>query len=326
MEVVLIRASESHCVASWQSGVGEYVHGLRRTADFNGDGCEDLLLRVGAESGRTIILSGSDLSELASHGTLLDSAWAPGIRRIGRVMVRGLEGGRVLVWHDHGLEPSTHALGPLGWMTGKSSPLEVLSLHFDADGLTFAGWPEEGSVYIPCPRPRFGALVLSEGESATLFISAFRRGGEDGSSVDGGGVLAAIDVNAQRLEWTVETGDWGNGEMGPSSVARRMVEWVDVSGDGVPDIALSADDSNLGTGEVLIVDAVNGRLLDRLWPEADVRRAGQALSIGGDWDGDGLPELLVGSGTLNTGRPGKIIVFGSRELVVEATITAEDLR
>mgnify|MGYP001490605058 CR=1 FL=1 len=87
----------------------------------------------------------------------------------------------------------------------------------------------------------------------------------------------------------------------------------DVNGDGVPEFAVGADFSSAGTslgGEVIVFDGDRGTELFRVAGDVAQRYLGAGIWAAGDFDGNGVPDLLVaapGDGNVTRG-PGYVIV------------------
>jgi hypothetical protein len=78
----------------------------------------------------------------------------------------------------------------------------------------------------------------------------------------------------------------------------------DLNGDGLSDIAISAPSTTIdgisGAGRVTFHSSADGSLLGSVNGTVAAARLGVSLGAGGDLDGDGVGDLLVGSGTRGT--------------------------
>ncbi len=92
----------------------------------------------------------------------------------------------------------------------------------------------------------------------------------------------------------------------------------DINGDGVPDILVGGAESNVAggfAGRVSVFSGADGARLLKIEGEAPVVQLGIAVDGFGDQNGDGVPDLLVGSwgATDNGGSSGAVIVFSGQD-------------
>lgn len=88
----------------------------------------------------------------------------------------------------------------------------------------------------------------------------------------------------------------------------------DLDDDGLPDIAIGAP---AGAGRVTFHSSADGSLIDAFTGTVEAARLGFSLASGGDLDGDGVGDLLVGSG-----RHGTCLVLSSatREILADFSV------
>ena len=110
-----------------------------------------------------------------------------------------------------------------------------------------------------------------------------------------------------------------------SSVARV----ADLDGDDVEDLIVGMESYHLGTGGFVLLSARNGDVLHIetvSWSHGCAHFA-SSLDAGGDWDGDGVLDWVVGSGSI-TGGPGlgRVNVYSGRTREVVDEITPASVR
>lgn len=127
-----------------------------------------------------------------------------------------------------------------------------------------------------------GNFVLPNGEKGTV-----------------GGMVHLLDGNDGSLIRNF----WMQDAASPDSYGSNMVELGDVNGDDIPDFAISAPRRDTGAendhfeGRVDIVSGKDGSLLKILTsPNEEISVFfGMALSGGGDYNGDGIPDVIATS-------------------------------
>lgn len=94
----------------------------------------------------------------------------------------------------------------------------------------------------------------------------------------------------------------------------------DIDGDGTPDLIVSASAYNFQAGRVYLFSAGTGELL-HTWdnPQTDYWFGG-SIAGGGDFDGDGIPDIVVGHPGFNSGLiefPGQVYLYSgaTKELI-----------
>ncbi len=103
-------------------------------------------------------------------------------------------------------------------------------------------------------------------------------------SLETGGVFADYQAPADRIDY-----------------GRRVAALGDLDGDGVDDLALTCkkDVKPLQPAVVELHSGRTGELVGTLEPEVEELEFGESLSLVPDLDGDGKPELVVGTGMLH---------------------------
>lgn len=84
----------------------------------------------------------------------------------------------------------------------------------------------------------------------------------------------------------------------------------DVNGDKVPDIIVGAPANAASLGHVRVVSGVDGATIATLTSEAVGNRFGERVHGGGDFNGDGVGDVIVGA-PLHASRAGKAYVYSS---------------
>ncbi len=154
-------------------------------------------------------------------------------------------------------------------------------VHAGRDGVPLRG--AEFALWKPDPHGM--AWVDVEGSRLPeLFIT---RGGL------GGELAPPAEPKRDRFYLPTEAGPLPYRFASPERVAPgygrgRRVEWVDLEGDGVPELSVANRES---PNRLLAYDASRRRLRDRA-PELGLDRDGAAIQAWGDLDGDGRPDLF----------------------------------
>ena len=105
----------------------------------------------------------------------------------------------------------------------------------------------------------------------------------------------------------------------------------DVNGDGVTDVISGAPGQGSDIGHAYVYSGATGRTIVRLRGHHHGDMFGAAVSSAGDVNGDGVPDLVVGSYTSSDGAPaaGKVQVFsgatGERLRTITSTTPNENL-
>ena len=114
-----------------------------------------------------------------------------------------------------------------------------------------------------------------------------------GRGVGGAVVFSGVDGTVLHIF----TGDAAGDQFGSAVSAVG-----DVDGDGLPDVAVSANQlASGGYGYVRVFSGADGRVLHALPGDASLPGFGQSLSGAGDVDGDGLADVIVGAGSDDAG-------------------------
>ena len=100
----------------------------------------------------------------------------------------------------------------------------------------------------------------------------------------------------------------------------------DFDGDGEPDLLVGAPEAVSGEGRAYVLSGTDGALLATLTGGPDNDRFGASVDAGGDFDGDGVEDLLVGAPDSDDLTPGggKVTVFSGAGGGVLATFLGEE--
>jgi FG-GAP-like repeat len=199
------------------------------------------------------------------------------------------------------------------------------------------------------PKHR-GRVWVYSGRTGKLLFRRHGRAGEqngyaiaDAGDVNGDGVpdliVGASGTSAGHGAVYVYSGRTGrllfriHGERGNAAFGQFFVAGVgDVNGDGIPDVYVgdyASSNAGQAGGFAAVYSGADGALL-HAWRGA----AGQGLGPGrsaGDVNGDGVPDIVVGSYTSSDGAPGagKVQIFsgatGRRLRTITSTTAGENL-
>lgn len=252
---------------------------LARLADRDGDGIDDLLVSVPGYSGSTLtgklrILSGADLSLLLEIETGPD-----------------LIPGAVSAADDFDGDGVEELL--IGGVYARA-----VQLRSGADGRLLREW------HGPASPAGFGSLVMGLGDLDGDGLGEIAIGNYNAYD-PATGMSGALHLHAGSDGRELAT------LRGGSSLARvgdrgRVTRLPDLDGDGIEEIAWLdlAPKGGTPVGAVRVTSGANFSELATKWFDTPDLADRQLLSIavGGDLDGDGCPELLVGAGDIERWR------------------------
>lgn len=264
---------------SWfgPNGGAEYGHATASGADVDQDGTNDVL--VGAPSYQ------NPSAGLANHGRV--------------ELLSGSTGGTLFAFEG---DSSGDALGIAVAIVGDTN----------ADGFVdlLAGAPDDDDF-----GPSSGSLRLWSGATGA---ARFTIHGQDPGGYYGSSVTDAGDLDQDGFD-DLFVGAWGHGfsftgmarvldgqsgaplktwfgTSGDDELGYALARVGDVSGDGIPDLAISspgADVTLVDDGRVLVVSGAGGATLFQLHGAASGASLGWAIA-GFEADGDGVADLAIG--------------------------------
>lgn len=133
------------------------------------------------------------------------------------------------------------------------------------------------------------------------------------------GVWLAVALSAPAAAWAIPSPIWTeDGVAQDQSMGRSVTRMADVTGDGVPDVAVGSSGTGgaggLYDGRVEVLDGATGA---RLWfrdaTNNEEDTIGFSVGTVGDTNGDGTPEIIVGApegeGALGTFHGGRAFVL-----------------
>ncbi len=239
--------------------------------DVDGDGLRDLIL--GSDSygpnfeGQAWILSGATGTQIRTHlGTSLDEGFGQLVRGLGDVDGDGV--------HDYGIYRSRVNKGGLDVHSGQTG-----ALIFRKDG----GGGENFAIW-------FGPCSDQDGDGladvlVSRLISSFNPGD---------GRVDAYSPISGTLIWSVA------GISKKEYYARPTVEVADQNADGISDFLFATrydDHDGRDSGRVDLISGATLRPLFRFYPNATgVNGFGETLTLGADFNGDGIEDLVMGCG------------------------------
>ncbi len=187
-------------------------------------------------------------------------------------------------------------------LTGGPRLLATPDLDGDGTGDLLTGFPDDDLA-----NPDAGRVVARSGaDDCVIWEITGASGARLGASLDviedldGDGVVDILVGADGNNRVRLVSGDDGStidrivgtpGELFAAAVATTD----DYDGDGTDDIAVGAPDALGGAGSVFIHSGIGGALITTLTSQSGGRQFGRALSGQGDYDGDGLRDLLVGA-------------------------------
>jgi hypothetical protein len=260
-----------------QSYLGQ---GLAGVGDVNGDGLPDLLVGdpgVFSNTGQAKVFSGPTGALLLTiNGTIGESFFGWSVAGPGDVSGDGV--------------PDLLVGAPGTFATNQPGQARVFSGAGGGVIFTFSGTATNDHL----GRAVAGAGDVSGDGVPDLLVGAPQEGGGPGYAklFSGGNGNVLLTVTGAVFD-----------EKFGSSVAGVG----DVSGDGVLDFLVGAPTASTGDGFARLFSGANGTVLDTFAGIGD-ERLGTSVAGGGDLDGDGVPDLLVGgmhaapSGVSDAGR------------------------
>ncbi|QDU65991.1 FG-GAP repeat protein [Planctomycetes bacterium Pla86] len=285
---------------------------LASVGDVNGDGLDDLLvaapgghLHPGAAPGRVELLSGAWIAQTVA-----------GQPTSGPAALLDVAGPAGFGW----------AIGPVGDIGGDGSiDLAVGSPGAGAGGevvLIDGGTGAElARLFSPLAGARLGEALADAGDVAggrepELLVGAPGHGGLGRVRLVDGGVLVglsgSVDIDSLAV---LRTHD---GAFAGERFGSRLASGGDLDADGIVDYVVAACDGALtqGGGRAAAYSGQSGALLFELAGSQSGELAGWSLALGGDVDGDGHGDLVVGLPRAQTWRGAAVVLSGGEATLV----------
>lgn len=295
-------AQETWFTASGSTSGGSFGSALARCGDLDGDGIEELAAgepadgTTGSYSGRVAVHSGADGS------LLLELFGGTSFRMFGSAVAGGAD-------VDGDAIPDLLVSAPL--QSVGLPHVGRVTLHSGADGTELAHFDGETLLAF------LGDAVLftDDGDGDGFADVAASAATFDGAGGSSSGKLYVWSSGDGSLLWARD-GASANELFGSSAVLVG-----DLDGDSIRDLAVGAP-KRAAKGAVELISGADGSLLGTLTGAVAGDDFGAALDFGGDTDGDGSGELLVGApgfdGTGGNGC-GRVQLFELATLATDAT-------
>ena len=271
-------------LGQYDGSFGGSVSGL---GDVNDDGYPDFLVgdsradSNGEASGSVYLFSGADGTLLFEvHGDDVDARFGYSVDAAGDVNNDGT--------------PDFVASATQGWESPNPPYVKVISGVDGAVIHTFYGQPFTTSwgdiSYGDYGRSVSGVGDLNNDGHSDIVIGAPRYDDSSGVQLGTATVFSGADGSVLYSLWGVTE----DGEFGLS-----VSELGDVSGDGIPDFIIGAeDDSSAGlnrNGSVRVFSGADASVIYTFWGDVSSQYLGSRVNAAGDVNNDGVPDIIVGA-------------------------------
>ena len=333
--------------------VGDQLCRVAAMGDVDGDGLADFI--VGAIQGWSVpsngpgyvwIVSGADGSVLESAAGLTDEdqfGWA--VAGVGDLDGDEVPDALVGAWYDDASAPSAGSAHAISGATGNT----IWSVYGESNSDFFGdtvgavgdvdgdGVPDVavGSNYDDNNGAQSGSVTVYSGADGQFIVQingdeALDRvsrmagvGDINGDEIPDLLVGAYENFDGPGYARVYSGADWSillsfDGDASGDGLGYSVAAAGDVDGDGVPDMIVAApreSDTAMWAGSVRVYSGNDGGLIHQFWGEAAEDVLGFSVAGGGDFDGDGVLDVLVGAPDHDSGgnNAGAVYVFSGAD-------------